>query len=333
MSNDESAAVAGDRSDDPTADVATDGRSAGTGGAAGDEPADRVDALAAQNHRLRTAYADATASQYRFTAVGLVGVGIVALLGALAFPSVREVLLAVGATGVVLGILSVYLAPSTDRPETLDATLYGTLAANQSGICTALGLCDERAYVPRGDGRVRLFVPRESRGDRPTRADLPSDAALADPVVGESVVDGPDSSRGTGSPRGAAFDPTGASLVTELETSDGELAGLSADRAADRLADALAGRFRLIERVDAVADAEAGEARVTVGENALAPVDGFDHPVVSVVGVGLARALDQPVTVAVESDDGEDGDGDDGDGVIVVCRWSPGDEVDGGDSQ
>jgi len=321
MSNDDSAAVTGDRTD-PTADAATDGRSEETDGST-DGPADRVDALAAETHRLRAAYAEAKSSQYRFTAVGLVGVGIVALLGALAFPSVREVLLAVGATGVVLGILSVYLAPSTDRPETLDATLYGTLAANQSGICTALGLCDERIYVPREDGTIRLFVPRESVGDRPTAADLPSDAALADPVVG-----GPDSPRGTGSPRGAAFDPTGASLVTELETSDGELAGLSADRAADRLADALAGRFRLIERVDAVADAEAGEARVTVGENGLAPVDGFDHPVVSVVGVGLARALDRPVTVAVEADDGEDGDG-----VTVICRWSSGDEVDGGDSQ
>jgi len=302
MSNDDSAAVAGDRTDEPTADADTDGRSTGTDGSA-EGAGTRVDALAAENHRIRAAYADAKSSQYRFTAVALVTVGVVALLAALAFPSVREVLLAVGGTGVVLGILSVYLAPSPDRPQTLDAALYGTLATNQRDLCDALESSDERVYVPVDDRRVRLFVPRDGVGDGPTAANLPSDAALRETVVG-----GPDS------PRGAAFDPTGASLVTELEASDGELVGVPPERAADRLVDALGGRFRLVQRADATVDAEAGEARITVDGNALAPIDGFDHPVASVLGVGLARALDRPVTVAVESDD----EG----GAVVTCRWA-----------
>jgi|GEM_PF-366353 len=305
--------------------------------------ADGSGALAAENHRLRVAHADATGSQYRLTALALVGVGILAFVAALAFPSVREVLVAIGGAGVVLGIVTAYVPAGDNRPRTLDAALYGTLATNESGVCDALDLSDRLIYAPVADGQVRLVVPRNSGV---AAADLPDRDALTSVFVDRGNDNGESNSDGDG-PWGATFEPTGKSLLAETEAADGPLAGSDPEGAADRLCRFLVDRATLVASADPSVDAEAGRARVTVGESAFGPLDGFDHPAVSVLGAGLATALDRPVSVTVTAGEGRDGEsggtentasdgtedgatagiGDEADadregGAVVTCRWA-----------
>jgi len=302
--------------------------------------ADENGALAAENHRLRAAHADATGSQYRLTALALVGVGILAFVAALALPSVREVLVAIGGAGVVLGIVTAYVPAGADRPRTLDAALYGTLATNESDVCDALDLSDRRIYAPAANERVRLVVPRESgavAGDSGTDSDeavrggdLPDRDALASVLVREGHGDGESNSSGD-APWGATFEPTGKSLLAEIEAADGPLAGTDPESAADRLRRTLVDRATLVASADPSVDAEAGRARVTVGRSAFGPLDGFDHPAVSVLGAGLATALDRPVSATVATDEERNGPSDETEdgieteregGAVVTCRWA-----------
>ncbi|WP_254273440.1 hypothetical protein [Haloarcula marina] len=81
----------------------------------------------------------------------------------------------------------------------------------------------------------------------------------------------------------------------------------------DRLAvlvDALVNDLELVE--SATARTTESGAEVTVTDSYVGTAELFDHPVASVLGVGLARALDAPVTVESTAE---------GDRLVVTCRW------------
>lgn len=267
------------------------------------ELAARVEVLSEENRRLREEYARARRSRFRRAALGLAGVGLLATAGAVAFPAVRTVLLALGGTGLFAAVLSYYLTPERFLSASVSEAAYGALATNGASVAADLGLQDTHVYVPTGtaaDDRssVKLFVPQR------TNYEIPDDEALDSALV---VTPESDS-------RGLSLEPTSGALVREFRTA---LTGELSDQPgvlAQQLADALVEQFELVDAADPEADSEANRVSVAVDGSAFGPVDRFDHPVASFVAAGLAIGVGYPVTVdVIEGEERAD--------HLVTCRW------------
>lgn len=109
------------------------------------------------------------------------------------------------------------------------------------------------------------------------------------------------------------FDPVGARLLAGVETTgaDGDRLAELVDVAVNDLELAASAKARVTE----------SGATVTVTDSRVGTGELFDHPVVSLFGVGLADHLGTPVTVGatVEATFG-------GDRLVVTCEWSEGAE-------
>ncbi|MFC7068739.1 hypothetical protein ACFQL9_03720 [Halobaculum lipolyticum] len=109
---------------------------------------------------------------------------------------------------------------------------------------------------------------------------------------------------------GETFEPVGERLLAAVETDAGS--GPLNERLGV-LVDVVVNEFELAGRASATtAD---GEATVTVAESRVGTTELFDHPVVSLVGVALARHLATPVAVEATVEDGR---------LVVTGRWSQG---------
>ncbi|MFC7079072.1 hypothetical protein [Halorussus caseinilyticus] len=273
----------------------------------------RVAVLEEENDKLRREYARSKRARHRRTALGLFAVGALAVVAGLALPASRDVLFALGGTGLFAGVLTYYLTPERFLPASVGESVYAALAENGTAIRAELGLADETVYVPapeRASRDERVFVPR--RDDY----ELPDDESLA-----RTFVTSDDRQRGV------TLEPAGLALVAEFERAlSGSLAE-DPETLADQLADGAAEQFELADRLDADPD----DRRVTVGVtgSAFGRVDRFDHPIQSFLGVGLARGLDRPVAVETESVSSSaasasetDADAADADyDYLVTCRW------------
>jgi len=258
--------------------------------------------LETENERLRAEYARSRQAQYRQTAVALGAVGVLAAVGAVLFAGARTVLFALAGTGIFLGILTYYLAPEQFLPAAVGRDVYGAMAATHEKMVSELGLSDDRVYIPTPEGGVRLYVPQRSAGA------LPEGEAVEEAFV---VFDGG---------RGLSLRPTGEGLYGEFERAlSGDLAATPAETGS-QLTDALVEQFELVASVEQSASGSAEEGQLTVGvvDSAYGPLDRFDHPIVSFLGVGLARALGTPVAVTVARD------GNDRVDAVVTCRWTAG---------
>jgi hypothetical protein len=264
-----------------------------------------LDVLREENERLRAEYVRARTSQYRSTALTLGVVGLVTVLASAFFPDVRSVLLALGGTGVFLGILTYYLTPERFLSASIGRGVYTALARNEAALVSELGLHDERVYVPRtGAETARLFVPHNSTYD------LPDDAALDELLV---VTD-------RDSERGVSLRPTGSALVSDFEFAgdDDTETTNSPSMLAAQLTDALVEQFELVETAAVETATESGRLTVALTDSSYGPIDTFDHPVGSFLAVGLAIGLDEPVSLSVETPEA-----DDRADYLVTCRWPP----------
>ena len=261
----------------------------------------QVELLAAENRRLREEYVRARQTTHRRTALGLFAVGALAVLGALALPGSRDVLLALGGTGLFAGVLTYYLTPERFVAAETGERVYAALAATGAQLVAELGLRDDRVYVPVGEtgAGVRLFVPSRSAFAVPPRDELDSLFVVTD----------------DDRERGVSLSPTGAGLYREFESAMVGTVEEHPAALADQLADALAEGFELVESASADADPERGRATVEVAGSVYGPVDRFDHPVASLFAVGLAATLDRPVSLDVTP--AEDGPAD----YFVTCEW------------
>lgn len=266
----------------------------------------QVELLAEENRRLRDEYVRARQHAHRRTALGLFAVGALALAGALAVPDSRTVLLALGGTGVFAGILTYFLTPQQFVAAEVGERVYAAFAATGAELVAELGLQDDRVYAPvratdEAFADVRLFVPSRSDFLVPNRDRLES----------LFVVTGQERERGV------SLSPTGGGLYREFESSMvDDLAERPADLA-DQLADALVEGFELAESATAEADPDGGRVTVEVAGSVYGRVDRFDHPVASLVAVGMAANLDAPVSVEVTTV--ESGPAD----YFVTCEWNP----------
>lgn len=275
----------------PSDDAAENG-----GRPAGDEPDDpeqlavERDLLAAENRRLREEYARARQVRYRRTALGLVAVGLLALLGGLLFPPGRDVMLALAGVGVIGGLLTYTLSPGQYVAADVGERVYAAQARNTRTLAATLDLRDAAYYLPAEPG-ARLFVPQRAEPTFP------------DPDDGPIVTD-PDE-------RGLILEPTGEGLYEVFERAvTGEPAGDPAVLAT-QLADAIVEQFELAR--SATPDAEPGRLTLAVEGSAFGDLDRFDHPIPSLVAVGLAQSVEDPIAVSV--DPGQDGE------WLVTCRW------------
>ena len=161
----------------------------------------RIELLEAETERLRSQYAQAKRTQYRRTALGLAGVGGVALVGGLVFPAVRDVLVIIAAIGLFGGLLSYYLTPERFVAADVAEQVYETLAENEAALTADLGLSDDRVVLPTpaADQPATLFLPQDST------APLPDPAAIEGPLVVTETT------------QGLALTPSGAGLFTESD--------------------------------------------------------------------------------------------------------------------
>lgn len=250
----------------------------------------RVELLAEENRRLRAEYVRAQQSKYRRTAYGLGLVGALAILGGVLFSNGREVLFALGTTGLFGAVLTLYLSPGQFVAADVGERVYAAMAANETAIATELGLSENRVYVPT-DGAARLYIPQQTEFEIPEE----THTIIAD-----------------GEGRGLFLEATGSALFTAFERGlTGELAE-SPPLLATQLADGLVEQFELASTVDT--DTDKGRATFRIRGSAFGDVDRLDHPVVSFVAVGFAIGLDQPVSVDVVA-------GDKHADWLVTCRW------------
>lgn len=258
-----------------------------------------VEILREENAALREEYARVRRIKNRNAAVGIAVVGLVAVGGAALLPSVRTILLVLGATGLFTATLVYSLEPTRVLPASVSEAVYGTLATNESSLVAELGLDGSPTYVPTdvsGTPSVVLFVTRATDDDRPSLPD--SDSLFV-------VSDGANE-------HGVALHPSGASLLDSVRRSIPDEVG----RTPEDLGDGLAEAVETLGIVDAASAAVEDENRLTVSVagQSYGSLDRFDHPVVSVFAVGLAATLDEPVRVEhVESTDDTDS--------LVELRW------------
>lgn len=273
-----------------------------------DDPGPDVDALRAQlellreeNERLRREYTLAKQTRYRQTAIGLVGIGIIAVLAGVVFPVERTVLIALGATGLFGGLLTLLLTPERFVAASVGERTYAALADNFDRIAGALGLQDDRVYLPvarDGTTSVHLFVPQHAEYE------LPDADALSSPFV----IPANDRARGL------AVLATGDRLREDLGRAvPGEFA-TDPVLLVEQVADGLVEQFELAESITT----EVGDGQATLGVtgSVYGELDRFDHPIPSVVGATLSNQLDTPVTVSVRQAEDERAD------VLVICEWT-----------
>ena len=258
------------------------------------ELAAQVELLTEENHRLRQEYVRARQSRYRSTAVGLAAIGIVAALGGLLFPDTRDVLVALGATGLFGAVLTYYLMPSQFIAADVGERVYTAAMTNLASISDELGLRENRVYVPGETVPARLFVPQHA------------EYSIPDDRSGPIVVD--DDSRGL------FLEATGAELFREFERAVTGEVGTEPTVIASQLTDGLVEQFELAQSADADIDAANGRATIAITGSAFGSLDRFDHPIPSFLAVGFAAGLDRPVTLEVAA-------GDDRADWLVTCRW------------
>jgi len=261
----------------------------------------QLELLAEENERLRDSYSRAKRTQYRRTGLGLAVLGGLSVAGGFAIPTAATVLFSLGGIGLFSAVLTFYLTPDAFVSADVGRTVYTALAGNEADLIAELGLSDEQLYVPTGDPEAptQLFIPQEPESD------LPEPRTLVQSVV----VNESDSSRGI------AVTPSGSGLFREFEkTLTGEL-GSTPEQVAAQLSDALVNQFELVSAASVASTGNETQLTVACSGSVYGPLETFDHPVASLLAVGVARAVDTPVWGTVT--EAEDSRAD----YLVTCRW------------
>ena len=237
--------------------------------------------LREENRRLRNDYRRIRQKQYRRTAVGLLVTGVFSVVAAQLAPMSRDVLYALGFTGVFGGILVYYLTPERFVTASVAEHIYDALRENESDIVSELDLEDSRYYLPTPslvDSNVRLYIPLNPVHQLPTGGDLDSVFTLGD----------------EDEKHGVSFHPVGDRMVQEVEKS---MAADSDDVASvsNLVVDAVVGDFELVES----ADWEKHEKGVTVGVEEPVIDPGLDDPVTSFIASGYAYWLEENIEVEI----------------------------------
>jgi hypothetical protein len=260
----------------------------------------RVERLEAENSRLRRAYGQAIETTHRRTAIGFGLIGAVAAVAALLVPAARDVLVALAGTGLFAAVLTLYLSPERFVAADVGERVYAAQARNHERLVAELGVSDHRLYLPAtGDRVATLFVPQFD------------DYTLPVGSLDETLVV-PEDERA----RGLAFTPTGGALFRSFERTLGGSLAERPEPLVDQLTEALAASFEVVDATEVDVAPDGSGADVAVYGSVFGDGTRFDDPVVSLLAVGLAVALDRPVEVTVD-----EGAASDEDGYVASFRW------------
>ncbi|OVE85253.1 hypothetical protein B2G88_12555 [Natronolimnobius baerhuensis] len=264
----------------------------------------RLEQLEAENHHLRAEYGRVRQSRYRKRALGLAAIGLCAIGGAVAFPNVQDVLLALGGTGLIGAVLTYYLAPEQFVAADIGERIYTALATNQARLTDALGLSENRHYVPTKGNRpgCRLIVPRSQQYHPPETVDGDSD-----PIV--TAADH----------RGLRLEPSGLGLFEEFDDALTTERARTPDALATQLTSALVEQFELAARAEPAVGPE--QVTFAITDSTFGDCDRFDHPVASFLAVSLAIGLERPITLEVAAADNRTD-------WLLTCRWERNDKTD-----
>ena len=253
--------------------------------------------------RLRREYYRSKRTTFRRTAIGLGVIGLLGLTSAIIFPDQRTVFIALGATGIFAGLLTFYLTPERFVTSTIAEGIYRSYDSLGIELISQLGLSDRRVYFPirsKSDpGAAKLFIPQEHKFQ------IPDSSSLNGPfVITESDRK-----------RGIILEPIGNSLLDEfrsgVDTEDDDLVTV-----VEALTASLVDQFEIAETAVADVDRVTSSATVGISGSSIGLFDKFDHPIVSLIGVGMAMTLNQPVSVHTRTKV------DDRYEFIVVCEWN-----------
>ncbi|WP_435156605.1 hypothetical protein [Haladaptatus sp. DFWS20] len=263
-----------------------------------EELAAQVELLTEENQRLRDEYRRARQASHRRTALGMAGLGTLAGLGGILFPSSQSVLFALAGTGLFIAVLTYFLTPEQFVSAAVGERTYAAHAKTGAELIDSLGLSEHRLYLPTEkrpeesdgnggiDGGIRLFVPHHREYGLPDSNQLKS----------MFVVTADERQRGITLP------PTGAGLFDEFESMVDDPASELPELAA-QLADALVEGFELVENATPEVDIDGEQVTIGISGSRYGGVKRFDHPVASFIAVGLAREMQQPVTLETTTTD------------------------------
>ncbi|WP_266080495.1 hypothetical protein [Haladaptatus caseinilyticus] len=264
----------------------------------------RMALLVEENERLRREYRRARQAEYRRTALGLAGCGIVAALAGVLFSDARPTLFTLAGIGLFAAVLTYFLTPERIVPASVGERAYAAFGTLGATIRSELGLSEETLYLPTDRSEdefesVLLFVPQHADYELPDCSTLTAGFVV------------PDDER----QRGIAVWPTGSGLYQEFRSQVGAIPETPDDLAV-QLADALTDSFELADSVTSEVDTDGQSVTFGVVGSAFGSVERFDHPIASFVAVGFARSLNRVVSVeqvATEDDDRTD--------YVVRCSW------------
>jgi hypothetical protein len=266
------------------------------------ELAAQRDLLVAENRRLRDLVATKRRRRYRGTALGLCAVGVLCGLLTVVVPSASTVLFSLAGTGVFGGVLTYVLTPERFIAADISERVYESTAESYERLCGDLGLSDRRVYVPpasTGEDEETvggwLFVPQQS------------DTEVPDPEAFDSALIVEEGHRGL------SVRPTGSGLLTALQASLTDPLGATPDTVCRQLSDALVEEFELADTVEYDTDPVDGRLSIRLTEPLYGDGSRFDHPVVSMLAVGVAMGLDTPVETTVTATEP----------LSVTLRWEP----------
>jgi hypothetical protein len=274
------------------------------------EPGDRIEALEERNRELETEnerLRSVTGPKvtYRRAVVLLLLIAAAATGGTVLYPDSRDVLIGIAGTGAFGAVLLGVLVQEWFLSASVGRSIYDTLWENETRIASRLGVAETSRYVPTDDESlgVRLYLSRSLDDPVP-----PADA------LGSTVVTVDDH-------YALLLEPTGNELVALLERTDGALPG-SVQSASVVLREAVVELFELsigAEVVDLdVSEGSENRMRFRVAGSVLGDAARLDHPIRSLLGVGLARITDEPVESEAWTEDNGN--------TVFVFRWRTGPE-------
>lgn len=217
----------------------------------------------------------------RSVTLGFVALGVIAVAAAAAIPANRSVLIALAGTAWLGALLTRLVVRTPGHPALVAESVHAAHESTIDRLAIELDLSGPAVYVPTGTD-VRLYVPR---------TDGPPPDDLSDALVTAAGA------------RGLSVAPVGAALLARL---DEPRSAESTDERLRRLSEAVVDRFELAGGIEWTRDDE--RVAFTVTAPSIDDLGRRDHPVVSVLAVGLAEHLDRPVGTTVEGD-------------RVVCSW------------
>lgn len=237
----------------------------------------QIAVLREENQRLREEYSRARKASYRRSASALLGVGCIAVLAGILLTGVRDVLIVLGAIGIFGGILTWYITPDRVLTVAVSESVYQAAAANGDRLREELGLQSRTIYAPT-ETSVRVIVPQHQSFEVPES--ISSLFLTAD-----------------GSSRGIALTPTGVALVAEAKQMQQANPSQSLLGAVQQWGDAVVEQFEIADAVTVAESSSENRVVVSVDGSSFGDLTEFDHPVVSVLGCGLAETQESPIEV------------------------------------